>query len=72
MIKDRYGYALKKADKKPTVTQSINSWDLVNELIEIGYPHNFQHERTDIADYMFKVSGIIDKAFEIKAGGKDE
>ena len=72
MIKDRYGNELKKADEKPTVMQSINSWDLVNELIELGYPHNFQHERTDIADYMFKVSGIIDKAFEIKAGGIDE
>ena len=44
MIKDRYGKELKKSEYMPTIQQSIDSWALVNELIELGYCHNFQHE----------------------------
>lgn len=57
---------MKKTEQKPTVQQCLFAWDLVNELIEIGYPHNFQYEREDIVDYMYDVSAIIDKAREIK------
>ena len=45
--------------------QSVNSWDIVNELTELGYCNNFQHERDDIVDYIYKVSSIIDKAMMI-------
>ena len=65
MITDRYGNKLKKAKNKPTVMQSVNSWDIVNELTELGYCNNFQHERDDIVDYIYKVSSIIDKAMMV-------
>ena len=65
MITDRYGNKLKKSKNKPTVMQAVNSWDIVNELTELGYCNNFQHERDDIVDYIYKVSSIIDKAMMI-------
>lgn len=59
---DRYGKELESTDRKPTVEQSVLSWYLVNELISLGYPHNFQAERSDIRNYMYDVSSLIDKA----------
>lgn len=65
-ITDRYGNELKLPAQKPTVQQSIDAWALLNELLEIGYPHNFQHESPHISSYLFDISAIIDKAFKIK------
>lgn len=59
---DRYGKELEFTDKKPTVEQAVLSWYLVNELINLGYPHNFQAERSDIRNYMYDASSLIDKA----------
>ena len=64
-IQDRYGSPLKQPDEKPTVEQSVFSWALVNELMSLGYCHNFQHERSDIVDYIYGVSALIDKARKI-------
>lgn len=65
-IKDRYKEPLKKAKQRPTLMQSIYAWALLNELLELGYPHNFQHERADLADYGYNISAIIDKAHKIR------
>lgn len=62
---DRYGKELEFTDKKPTVEQAVLSWYLVNELISLGYPHNFQAERSDIRNYMYDASSLIDKARKI-------
>lgn len=66
MIKDRYDCPLANPKVKPTLKQSIMSWWLVNEMIKLGYPHNFQSERSDIRDYMYDISALIDKAIKIK------
>lgn len=68
MITDRYGNELKTPEQKPTVQQSIDSWALLNELLELGYPHNFQHEKPHISNYLFDLSALIDKALKIKKG----
>ena len=65
-ITDRYGNRLKDPQQKPTLQQSIDAWALLNELLEIGYPHNFQHEAPHIRDYCFDISALIDKGFKIK------
>ena len=70
MIKDRFGKELKKPEHRPTIQQSVDSWALVNELIELGYFHNFQNGISDIADYIYKVSALLDKALLIKAKHK--
>jgi len=72
MIKDRYGKELKNPEHRPTIQQSIDSWALVNELVELGYCHNFQHERSDIRNYIYDVSALIDKAQEIKKPKEQE
>lgn len=64
-IKDRYGNALKKPVNKPTLEQSIFAWAAINELIELGYCHNFQCADSWVRDYIYDVSAIIDKANEI-------
>lgn len=66
LITDRYGNALKKSEQKPTVQQSLDAWDLLNELLELGYPHNFQYEKPYISNYLFDLSALIDKALKIK------
>jgi hypothetical protein len=66
MVTDRYGEKLKNPDCRPSVQQSIDSWALTNELIELGYCHNFQQERNDISNYIYKISSLIDKALAIK------
>lgn len=65
-ITDRYGNELITPEQKPTVQQSLDAWALLNELLEIGYPHNFQNELPHIRNYMFDISALIDKAFKIK------
>ena len=57
-----------KTYPKPTVQQSIDSWHLVCDLIELGYPHNFQLERSDIRDYMYAASALVKRAWKIKEG----
>lgn len=66
-ITNRYGNALKQPEQKPTVQQSLDAWALLNELLELGYPHNFQHEAPHISGYLNDISAMIDKAYEIKA-----
>ena len=71
-ITDRYGNGLKTPEQKPTVQQSLDAWSLLNELLEIGYPHNFQHEAPHISGYMFDISALIDKAFKIKRESEND
>lgn len=65
-ITDRYGNELKEPAQKPTLQQSMDAWALINELLELGYPHNFQHEAPHISGYLYDLSALIDKAFKIK------
>ena len=65
-ITDRYGNALKQPEQKPSVQQSLDAWALLNELLDLGYPHNFQHEAPHISNYLFDLSALIDKALKIK------
>lgn len=53
---------------KPTLAQSIASWHILNDLIDLGYPHNFQGEMPHIRNYMEKITEIIDNAKEVKKG----
>lgn len=71
-ITDRYGEPLKEFAQKPTLVQAIYAWYLLNELLELGYPHNFQHEKPHISNYLFDLSALIDKAFKIKKGTKGD
>lgn len=65
-ITDRCGNALKEPEQKPSLQQSLDAWALLNELLELGYPHNFQHEAPHISNYLFDLSALIDKALKIK------
>lgn len=65
-IIDRYGNDLKQPEQKPTVQQSLYAWALMNELLALGYPHNFQHEAPHISSYLYNISALIDKAYKIK------
>ena len=71
-ITDRYGNALKEPEQKPTLQQSLDAWALLNELLELGYPHNFQHEALHISNYLFDLSALIDKALKIKRSGDND
>ena len=67
-ITDRYGNTLKEPEQKPSLQHSLDAWALLNELTELGYPHNFQHEAPHISNYLFDLSALIDKALKIKKG----
>lgn len=57
-------YSLILSSKLPTA-KKFKRW-VTSEVLELGYPHNFQAERSDIADYGYGISAIIDKAFRIR------
>lgn len=42
--------------------------NLIDELLELGYPHNFQHEAPWVVDYLYSLTEIIKKAFKAKEG----
>jgi len=65
----------KPNDKKyplPTLAQSIAAWHIVCDLVELGYPHNFQREMPHIRNYMYKVSDLVDRAMAVKKGIEEE
>lgn len=57
-----------KTYPKPTVAQSIEAWHLMLDLIEVGYPHNFQLERFDLRDFCYDISDLIKRAYKIRNG----
>ena len=42
---------------------------VLNELITVGYPHNFQHEAPHVAQYCRDITKVITKAFEVMRNG---
>lgn len=71
-IKDREGNALKKPDRKPTLEQSVLAWAVLNELMELGYCHNFQCSDWWVRDYIYEVSAIINKARKVIEMNREE
>lgn len=71
-ITDRYGNELKMPEQKPTLQQSLDSWALLNELIELGYVHNFQNGDRWVVDYLYDLSALIDKALKIKRESEND
>ena len=57
---------------KPTLQQSLEAWCLLNDLIELGYPHNFQKELPHIRNYMWKVTDLVRDAIHIRDGRENE
>lgn len=55
---------------KPTIEESIKSYEIVKELVNLGFPHNFQLESSWVVDYCYKASDIIRKAMDIKQNQK--
>ena len=39
---------------------------IINELLDLGYPHNFQHEAPWVVDYLYELTEIIKKAFKAR------
>ena len=71
-IKDREGNALKKPERKPTLEQSVLAWAVLNELMELGYCHNFQCSDRWVRDYIYEVSAILDKAKKVVELNREE
>ena len=56
----------------PTLNQSLEAWCLLNDLIKVGYPHNFQREAPHIKNYMYAISDLVKDAIHIRDGKEDE
>ena len=57
---------------KPTLRQSLEAWCLLNDLIHLGYPHDFQKELPHIRSYMWKVTDLVRDAIHIRDGRENE
>lgn len=44
--------------------------NVVDALIDVGYPHNFQREEPWIRDYCYKITGIVKMAYDVMEGKK--
>ena len=40
--------------------------EIIQELINVGVPHNFQREQPWLVTYMYKITAIVQKAFKLK------
>ena len=45
--------------------------EVIDDLIKVGYPHNFQREEPWIVNYMYAITDIIKKAVNLN-NGNDE
>ena len=50
----------------PTYQQSLEAWCLLNDLIKLGYPHDFLNGRPHIRSYMWKVTDLVRDAIHIR------
>jgi len=44
---------------------------IIDELLKVGYPHNFQREEPWIVNYMLKITEVIKKAVHLRNGEKE-
>ena len=40
--------------------------EIIDDLIKVGYPHNFQREEPWIVNYMYAITDVIRKAVNLK------
>lgn len=45
-------------------SKSVEQYGILSELLEVGYPHNFQLEPLWIVDYMQRITKVITKAYD--------
>ncbi len=45
--------------------------EVIDDLIKVGYPHNFQREEPWIVNYMYAITNVIKKAVNLN-NGNDE
>ena len=56
----------------PTYKQSLEAWCLLNDLIKLGYPHDFLRGLPHIRSYMWKVTDLVRDAIHIRNGMENE
>ena len=39
--------------------------EVIEDLLKVGYPHNFQREEPWIVDYMYAITNVIKKAVKL-------
>ena len=42
--------------------------EVIDELLKVGYPHNFQREEPWIINYMYTITNVIKKAVNLSNG----
>lgn len=42
--------------------------EVIDALLKVGYPHNFQMEEPWIVNYMYAITGVIKKAVNLRNG----
>lgn len=62
----------RKQYPNPTYQQTLDAWCLLNDLIKLGYPHDFQKELPHIRSYMWKVTDLVRDAIHIRDGRENE
>lgn len=56
-----------ESDTEEKNANELKMKSIVKDLIELGYPHNFQLENSWVVDYCYNVSDIVKKAMELKS-----
>ena len=46
--------------------------EAVKAVVDVGYPHNFQHEAPHISGYCYEITGAIEKCFDALAATEQE
>ena len=68
-----YGFGLSVTDCRMAVKWLDDALELlksqneiIDDLIKVGYPHNFQREEPWIVNYMYAITDVIRKAVNLK------
>jgi len=66
---DRPNYAMCVVDCSKDALELLNEQDeIIDALLKVGYPHNFQRESPWIVNYMRLITDVVKKAVHLRNG----
>jgi len=64
-IYDPVGLSCQNSLRKDAIALLKAQNEVIEDLLKVGYPHNFQREEPWIVDYMYAITNVIKKAVKL-------
>ncbi len=60
------GFAEEAEVIEETISLLKKQQEIIDALLKVGYPHNFQREEPWIVNYMYAITAVVKKAVRLK------